>query len=116
MSNHLSNAKIVPDDSVQKALDFLFESAKDIGEARRQQIFSEKRRAHVEALEMKKHNHLPVSAQSREARASQAYLDCIEEEARAAGEFEVMKARREAASATLEIYRTESANYRGNKL
>lgn len=110
------NRKLIEDDMVEEAVDFLKRNAVEMGEARRRQIFAEKRRAHVEALEMKKVNQLPVAAQTREARASKAYLDCIEEEAIAAGEFERLKSLREAASALIEVYRTESANYRGIRL
>jgi uncharacterized protein YpiB (UPF0302 family) len=110
------NHPLCGEEEVESAITFLRDHAKEMGEARRQQILTEKRRAHVEALEMKKHATLPVSAQQREARASQAYLECIEAEAYAAGEFERLKALREAASAIIEVFRTESANYRGIRL
>jgi hypothetical protein len=110
------NTKLVDDEQVEEAVDFLKRNAIDMGNARRRLIFAERRRSHVEALKMKEFNHLPVAAQTREARASQAYLECLEEEAIAAGEFEKLKALREAASALIEVYRTESANYRGIRL
>lgn len=110
------NYRLCSDEEVENALEFLKKNAIDMGNARRRQIFAEKRRAHVEALAMKAHGHLPVAAQQREARASQMYLDCITEEAEAAGEFEKLKALREAMSAVIEVFRTESANYRGIRL
>lgn len=110
------NYRLCSEEEVERAIDFLKENANEMGKARRRQIFAEKRRAHVEALTMKAFASLPISAQQREARASQAYLDCITEEADAAGEFEKLKALREAASAVIEVFRTESANYRGIRL
>lgn len=109
-------AGIVSEQDVHDAVEFLRSNAHCIGHARRRQIYTEKYTKHVEAILMKMCSHLPVSAQAREARADDRFLECVEAEAEAAGEFERLKCLREAASATIEVFRTESANARGMKL
>ena len=71
---------------------------------------------HVKALAMKQHIDLPVTAQEREAYTSVQYVAAIDAEATAAGEYERMKALREAAAMTIEAWRTASSNYRSMKL
>lgn len=112
----LRNRKLVEEKDVEDALDFLLKGAVELGEARRKLVLAERMRSHVEALEMKMHAEKSVSAQSREARASKRYLECIEEEAKAAGDYEVQKAKREAMDARLRVFQTESANYRGIRI
>lgn len=112
----LKNRFIVTEEDVEKALEFLTTNAQAIGTARRNLVLAEKRRAHVEALEMKKFIGMSAAAQTREARASDAYLKCIEAEAEAAGEFEMMKALREAEDAKIKVFQTESANSRGLRI
>jgi hypothetical protein len=111
MSNQL-----VSDADVEKALDFLRDSADDIGVAKQDAYFTDGLVKHVKALEMKKHNELAVSAQEREALASKAYRDALLDAAVAAGEYEKMKALREAADAKFQGWRSSSANYRSMKL
>lgn len=107
---------IVSEQDVHDAVEFLRSNAHCIGHARRRQIYTEKYTKHIEAILMKMNSHMAVGAQTREARADDRYLECIENEAEAAGEFERLKCLREAASATIEVFRTESANARGSKL
>lgn len=71
---------------------------------------------HVKALVMKEFNHLPVSKAEVEAYASDRYLKALEEDAAAAGEYETMKALREAAALKIEAWRTEAANFRAMKI
>ena len=111
MSNEL-----VSDADVEKALDWLRDNAVEIGEAKANTIRAERMTKHIKALEMKKYNELPVSAQEREALASQAYLKALENEAIAAGKFEEMKSLREAAALKIETWRSASANYRAMKI
>jgi hypothetical protein len=110
MSNEL-----VPDSEVEEALDIL-RKASEIGEARADMIRSSGMIKHVKALVMKKHNQLPVSAQEREAYASEEYLKALDAEAYAAGYYEIMKAKREAAAQTIGAWQTASKNYRDMKL
>lgn len=111
MSNQL-----VSDEAVEKALDFLRDNAEAIGEAKRLAVKTDHMLKHVKALAMAQHKDLPVSAQEREALASDAYLNALEAAADAAGELESMKAWREAAAMKIEVWRSMGANYRAMKL
>lgn len=111
MSNEL-----VSDADVEKALDWLRDNAEDIGTAKANSVRSGLMTKHIKALEMKRHNNLPVSAQEREALASDNYVKALESEAIAAGQYETMKALREAAALKIETWRSASANYRAMKI
>ena len=110
------NGRIVTDDELEMALNWLRDNAVAIGEAKRQAVLTEKVCKHVKALEMKKHNQLPVSAQEREAYASDAYQRALYAEAAAAGDYEAMRALREAAALKIEAWRSEQANFRSMKI
>ena len=109
--NHL-----VTDAEVEKALDWLRDNASEIGAAKRDAISAEHMVKHIKALTMMKHSELPVSAQEREALASQAYHDAILVAAQAAGDYEQLKSLREAAALKIEVWRSSSANYRAMKI
>jgi hypothetical protein len=111
----MTNA-LISDADVEKALDWLRDNANEIGNAKANAIRTERMAKHIKALEMKKHNELPVSAQDREALASAAYVGALEAEAVAAGEFEKLRALREAAAMKIEAWRTASSNYRAMKI
>lgn len=111
MSNEL-----VTDDDVEKALDWLRDNAADIGEAKKMAIKSEHMLKHIKALVMKHHADLPVSAQEREALASDRYAQAMDVAAEAAGTFERMKSLREAAALKIEVWRSMGANYRAMKI
>jgi hypothetical protein len=111
MSNQL-----VSDADVEKALDWLRDAADEIGTAKQDAYFTDGLVKHVKALEMKKHNELPVSAQEREALASQAFKEALLDAAVAAGEYEKLRSLREAAAAKIEAWRSASANYRSMKI
>lgn len=108
--------RLVTDEELDKALDYLARNAAAIGEARKRMIMTNHMVKHTKALEMQKHNDMPVSAQEREAIASDAYKKACYEEAVAAGEFEKMRALREAAAMKIGAWQTESANLRGIKI
>lgn len=109
------NNELVSDADVGKALDFLRDSAGPIGEATREARKCEHMTKHLIALEMKRHEG-SAAAQEREAKASTVYVEAINAEAVAAGELAKMKALREAAAMKLEIWRTQSSNYRSMKI
>lgn len=108
--------RIVTDEQLSQALDWLRDNAAALGEAKRQAVLTEKMGKHIKALEMKKHSELGVSAQEREAYASEAYQRALYAEAKAAGEFEAMRALREAAALKIEAWRSEQANFRSMKI
>lgn len=108
--------RLVSDEQVELALDWLRDNAAAIGEAKRQAVQTEKMVKHIEALTMKMHAQLPVSAQKREAQASDRYKHAILAEAEAAGAYETMRSLREAAALKIEVWRSSNANYRAMKL
>lgn len=108
--------ELVTDAEVEKALDWLRDNAAEIGDAKANAIRTERMTRHIKALEMKRYNEMSVSAQEREAYASQAYLAALEAEAIAAGEFERLRGLREAAAMKIEAWRTSSSNYRSMKI
>jgi len=108
--------QLVSDADVEKALDFLRDSADDIGHAKAQEIQTKRMVKHIVAIEMKRHNETGVGAQEREAYASGAYLIALKDEASAAGELERLKALREAAAMKIEAWRSMGANYRAMKI
>lgn len=111
MSNQL-----VSDSDVEKALDWLRDNAEEIGNAKREAVKADHMLKHVKALAMAQHKDKPVSAQDREAMASEQYKTALETAAEKAGEFERMKSLREAAALKIEVWRSMGANYRAMKI
>jgi len=112
----MSIVRIVADENLESALNWLRDNATAIGQAKANAIRTQQMVKHIKALEMKRHSELAVSAQEREATASARYLKAIEEEAEAAGEYEKMRALREAAALKIECWRSEQANFRAMKI
>ncbi len=112
----MKHERIVTDDDLQKALDWLRDNAEDIGLAKAEQVRAGHMIKHVKALEQKRHNEKPASHQEREALASEAYLAALERDAVAAGEYEKMRSLREAAALKIETWRSEQANYRALRI
>tara|TARA_R110000868_G_scaffold250896_2_gene507641 strand:+ start:1306 stop:1683 length:378 start_codon:yes stop_codon:yes gene_type:complete len=108
-----SLGRIVTDAAVEKALEFLRDNAADIGKARARLIRSGHMVKHVEALLTLASVQKSVEAKKCDAKTDARWLEAVTEEAEAAGEFEKMRALREAASAKIEAWRSESANFRG---
>lgn len=110
MSNEL-----VSDSEVGKALDFLRDNAKDIGDAVEAATTASHMVKHIKALEMKRHEG-SAAAQEREAVASDVYMNACLADAKAEGVVQYMKALREAAALKIEVWRSQSANYRSMKI
>jgi predicted nucleic acid-binding Zn-ribbon protein len=111
MSNEL-----ISDADVEKALDWLRDNAETIGKAKAEAVRADHMLKHIRALAMKISGETSVTAQEREALASEQYKIAIETAASAAGEFERLKALREAAALKIESWRTASSNYRSMKI
>jgi hypothetical protein len=111
----MMRTNFVSDTDVEKALDWLRDNAADLGRITEQAILASAMVKHVKAIEMKRHEGT-AAAQEREALASQAYLDAILHEAKAAGTLATAKALREAAAAKIEVWRSAGANYRSMKI
>lgn len=109
--------RIVTEEELEKALDWLRDSASDMGKAKERLIKAQKMTDHTEAILTLKSEQTSDTKRRADARASARYLECIVEEAEAAGEYEKMKALREAAALKIETWRSEQANYRAiNKM
>ena len=113
MSNR---TRIVTDEDMEKALDWLRDSAIDMGEAKAELVRASHMVKVTRALVMRMHNEKPVTHQEREALASEEYRAALERDAVAAGEYEKLRALREAASLKIEAWRSEQANYRALRI
>lgn len=109
---HRGSHRLVTDDEVGDALRWLASNAKEIGEARARVLRSGYMVKHVEALLFLASEEKTVDAKKAGVRTSARWVDACEEEAAAAGEFERMKALREAAALKVEAWRSESASLR----
>lgn len=112
----LEGQRFISDKDVERALDYLRDSAKALGEAAEEAKYREHMVKVVKALEMKKRNESAVNAQERDALTTKEYMDAIVADARATGALEAQKAYRKAAEAKIEAWRTMNSNLRGNKL
>lgn len=111
-----AHARIITDDSLENALNWLRDHAAALGRAKARAIKAEHMVKHIEALEMKRSDAKSNDMKKADARISAAYLAAILEDAEAAGEYERLKAMREAAALKIEAWRSEQANYRAMKL
>lgn len=114
-AHHAGDNRIVTDDAYGDVLRWLATSAAEIGEARRQMILKERLRQSTEAILTLQSDQKSVEMKKADARASEKWMQAAEEEALAAGNFEQMKALREAALAKHEAWRSETASRRGGK-
>jgi len=96
---------------VEGAVTFLHAGALEAAESRGNRIKCEHMLKHIKALEMNKREG-SVSAQERDAYASDKYKDAIVELEKAVIADEVLRAKREAALAYIDAWRTEQANTR----
>lgn len=108
--------QLVTEADVEKALDFLRDSAKEIGDAKKEAVKTDYMVKHTKAIAMKLYATLPVGAQEREALASDQYLMAVDRAAEAAGEYERLKSLRGAAEMKIGAWQSMSANFRAMKL
>ncbi len=106
----------ISDESVERALDWLRDHAAVIGDAKRRTVLAEHMLRHIEALEFKASDGKSAEARKADARTSKRYVDAIKEDAVAAGEYERLKALREAAALKIEAWRSEQANFRAMRI
>jgi hypothetical protein len=108
--------RIVSNEDVAKALDWLRDSADDLGKAAEAASNAASLVKHTEALLFLASDEKSAEAKKSDARTQQRWLDATAEEARAAGELVKLKALREAAAHKIEAWRSEQANFRAMKL
>lgn len=108
--------RIVSDEEVHDAIEYLRASAEPIGDARHRLVKASSMIKHVESLLYLASTEKTAEGKKATARCDKRWLAAVNEEAEAAGEFAKLQASREAAMAKLEAWRSESANYRGMKV
>lgn len=96
-----------------KATEYLVDSAYPYGDARARAAFAEHSLRRVKALAMKASGETAVSAQEREAYASDQYQAALDELFEATRECERMRAARDAAVVRVDVWRSISARQRG---
>jgi hypothetical protein len=111
-----NRTRIVTEEDLEKALDFLRDSAIDIGSAKARTVRAGHMLRHIEALEFKMSAEKSAEARKADARCSLRYVNAIEEDAVAAGEYQKLIALREAASLKIESWRSEQATWRAMRI
>lgn len=97
----------------ERATQYLVDTAYPFGEARARVAKAEAMLRHVKAMAMKASGENAVSAQEREAYASDEYRAAIQEVFDATLEAEKMKAARDAAVVRVDFWRSVNARQRG---
>ena len=111
---YASRTRLVTEDEIGDVLRWLATNAAEIGEAKRRVVETENMLKRGEAVLFLASSEKTVEAKKFSVRASDRWLEYANEAAHAAGEFERMKALREAAMAKLDAWRTESASNRAS--
>ena len=106
----------ITDEEVQKALDYLRDSAPKIANAKAQMVRCERMLKCTKALAMKAANETSAAAQEREALCSEQYAGAVDDEFHAVEHHELLRALRDAAAIKIEAWRTASSNYRSMKI
>ncbi len=102
----------VTDSQLMQAVDFDGRSSGELRACMERALIAEGNLKRVKAQVMKTFCDLTVTAQEREAYASEAYAAAMEEEAKAAAALEEIKAARAHARLTIDIWRTLEATHR----
>ena len=108
--------RLIDDDQVELALDYLRDNAGAAAEARAHRIYCEEYRKSLKSIIMKEHVELAVNGQEREAYADERYTKFLEGLKSAVYEDERHRFLLAAAQAKIEAWRTMSATERANKL
>jgi hypothetical protein len=103
---------MMTDSQLMQAIDFDGRSTAELRACMERALIAEGNLKRVKAQVMKTFSNLPVTAQEREAYASEAYAAAMEEEAKAAAALEQIKAARAHARLTIDIWRALEASHR----
>lgn len=104
----------ISDDDIEKALDYLRDSAITAAQARANRIYMEEYRKSLKSKMMQRFAMSPLGAQERDAYASREYQIHLDALKTAVEEDEKHRFLREAAQAKIEAWRSMSANNRVN--
>lgn len=105
--------EIVTDDDVQAALDYLRYKAKEAAEAKAHRLYMVEYRKTMKANVMQMHLDKPLAAQEREAYRSKEYIAHLDALKAAIQDDVFHEWKRVASEATIEAWRTQNANRRG---
>jgi hypothetical protein len=100
----------VDQDRAARAVEFLIDSSAEYGAAKADAIRAETMLRVTKALAMKSSDEKSASGQEREAYASEAYLQAVDELFEATKAAETLRAQRDAAQATIEWWRSANAS------
>jgi len=112
--NTVRQGRAAPEE-IDRAVQFLVDSAGPLGAAKARAVKADKMLGHVEALKALGSEQKSGDTRKWDARASQEYLDAINEHAEAEGELSKLYGLRQAAQAKVDAWRTEAASLRGNR-
>ena len=101
---------MISDETVEKILTETLANPAEMLEALREKLQSEYMLKVTKALQMKEFHGMAISAQEREAVASDKYQKAIDRVVTATVNYEKQKVEMERSRFTLEIYRTQQAN------
>lgn len=107
---------MISDEQVEKALDFLRDSAESIAEAKADMIHTDEYRKSLKALLASHSDEKSEAAKERAAYSDPRYLEHLDKYREAVRVFEKLRAMREAAGAKIEAWRSQQANYRAMKI
>ena len=96
-----------------RAVDFIRDNGKVYAKAKADRVYMEEYRKTVKAQMMTMYNSLPVNAQEREAYRSKTYIDHLKAMQEAVYQDELNRWGMVAATSTIEAWRTQNANRRG---
>jgi hypothetical protein len=102
---------MITDKMVEDALTTI-ENPENAAKARANRLKLEHMLKHTKAMIMMGHKNIPVSAQERNAYNDKRYVQAIEDLCKAIYEDELQKGYREAATTTIDAWRTQQASLR----
>lgn len=104
---------MIDDDKVHDALEYLRTNAPKAAQAKANRIYLEEFRKTIKAQQMARFLSLPVTAQEREAYRAEDYMKHLEAIKDAVYQDELNRWGMVAATSTIEAWRTQNANHRG---
>lgn len=104
---------MISETDIEKAVDWLRDSAPKIGKARAEMLYNDEFRKSLKAVLMREHVDESLGAQEREAYSDERYKKHLETYRESILAYETLRAQREAAHIKIEAWRSMSANTRG---
>lgn len=102
---------MITEDRVERAVEFLRDTSEPYGQMRGRVAYAEGNLRRVRALEMLEREG-GLGMREAEALASSAYLTALEDQQNAVADFETLRAQREAAMMTIEVWRSQNSTRR----